>query len=520
MRHRVLDLFSGIGGFSLGLTRAGMRTTAFCEIEKYPRSILRKHWPDVPIFEDVRELHAWSIDENAAICYNESCALKNNKKLTLKNSPDTNGRRWHEELSSSALIAVKRCPSLLVSHHVNIAPLNADTPTCEENSPPTQGEGNGCKEKGIQTGRMERPQQEEKATDNGKETKQNGGEEFLQETITLANRALSSLQSGASCERIILKNGLISPNSDLSCRMELLCAEDVTTTCTCKRANERISVVTAGFPCQPASVAGQRRGTKDDRWLWPEVIRIVREFNPEWCIFENVPGLLTLERGVVFDQVLADLEAEGYAAWPFIIPACAVNAPHRRDRVWIVAHHAGRADRGHNPRTVQRQKPEPGKGTGVDDVSNTCGTRREEQHSTAKPGDKGHATRRSDAEVSAYDSSTGSLPGPQAGIHSQEKSGRPRHVEPERHCPPPANAEGEQAGGIFKPWFSTDLESGGDWRGEAGEWITLPGVRARNDGLPARVARLKALGNAVVPQIPEMIGQMILATTRATRRNQ
>jgi DNA (cytosine-5)-methyltransferase 1 len=99
-----------------------------------------------------------------------------------------------------------------------------------------------------------------------------------------------------------------------------------------------VDVICGGFPCQPASHAGKRRGTEDDRWLWPEAIKIVREVNPEWCIFENVPGLTTLERGVVFDDVLSDLERAGYAAWPLIIPACAVNAPHRRDRVWIVAY--------------------------------------------------------------------------------------------------------------------------------------------------------------------------------------
>lgn len=100
-------------------------------------------------------------------------------------------------------------------------------------------------------------------------------------------------------------------------------------------------IITAGVPCQPASSAGKRRGKEDDRWLWGEAFRVLREVKPRYGIFENVRGLLTLERGLVFDSLLADLEAEGYEVLPFLLPACAVNAPHRRDRIWIVAHAKG-----------------------------------------------------------------------------------------------------------------------------------------------------------------------------------
>lgn len=97
-------------------------------------------------------------------------------------------------------------------------------------------------------------------------------------------------------------------------------------------------ILTGGFPCQPFSQAGRRRGAADDRFLWPEMFRVIREFRPLWVIAENVRGLLTQGGGVVFEQVCADLESEGYAVQPLIIPAVAVNAPHRRDRVWFVAH--------------------------------------------------------------------------------------------------------------------------------------------------------------------------------------
>jgi DNA (cytosine-5)-methyltransferase 1 len=101
------------------------------------------------------------------------------------------------------------------------------------------------------------------------------------------------------------------------------------------------TVLSSGTPCQPASSAGKRRGTADDRWLWPEALRVVSESRPKWVVFENPRGILTLESGVVFDGLLSELEALGYETRAFVVPACAVDAKHRRDRVWIVAHAEG-----------------------------------------------------------------------------------------------------------------------------------------------------------------------------------
>lgn len=109
-----------------------------------------------------------------------------------------------------------------------------------------------------------------------------------------------------------------------------------------RRIGGAVSLLTGGFPCQPFSQAGKRKGKDDDRYLWPEMLRIIREFKPTWVIAENVRGLLTIEGGLVFEQVCLDLEAEGYEVQPFIIPAVAVNAPHRRDRVWIIANLASK----------------------------------------------------------------------------------------------------------------------------------------------------------------------------------
>ena len=138
--------------------------------------------------------------------------------------------------------------------------------------------------------------------------------------------------------------------------------EDIRTTDFTKWRGQ-IDVLSGGFPCQPFSLAGRRRGADDDRYLWPEMLRAIREIQPAWVVGENVAGILTMvqpgeetplagERAMfgedyeetelrqryVVETVCTDLEREGYSVQPFVIPACAVGAPHRRDRVWFVAH--------------------------------------------------------------------------------------------------------------------------------------------------------------------------------------
>ena len=265
---KVLDLFSGIGGFSLGLERAGMQTVAFCEIEEYPRKVLKKHWPNVPIFEDVRKL------------------------------------------------------------------------------------------KGEQVGPI-----------------------------------------------------------------DLICG---------------------GYPCQPFSTAGKRRGEKDDRHLWPEYLRLIRETRPRWIIAENVAGHISMG----LDQVLSDMEGEGYKWEAFVIPACALNAWHRRDRVWIIANtglsespgwiHTEKGQQSNRRGNARREFASLG-----GDVSDTDSTRREKQHIA----------------------------------NIAKKTG-------------------------LDTWA---INSG--WK----HWGNEPGVDRVANGVHARVDRIKCLGNAVVPQIPEIIGRAIMA---------
>jgi DNA (cytosine-5)-methyltransferase 1 len=112
---------------------------------------------------------------------------------------------------------------------------------------------------------------------------------------------------------------------------------DITKTDFTKYAN-RIDILTGGFPCQPYSSAGKRLGKEDERHLWPEMLRAIREIQPRWVVGENVLGLVNWSGGLVFHEVQTDLEAEGYEVQPYVLPAVSVNAPHRRDRVWFVAY--------------------------------------------------------------------------------------------------------------------------------------------------------------------------------------
>jgi DNA (cytosine-5)-methyltransferase 1 len=131
---------------------------------------------------------------------------------------------------------------------------------------------------------------------------------------------------------------------------------DITKTDFTKYANT-IDILTGGFPCQPFSMAGKRKGTDDERYLWGEMLRAIQEIKPKFVIAENVFGITNIDGGLVFEQVCLDLENEGYEVQPFIIPAAAKNAPHRRDRCWFIAYTNGTEQR-NNPGTNNAEKGE------------------------------------------------------------------------------------------------------------------------------------------------------------------
>ena len=145
-----------------------------------------------------------------------------------------------------------------------------------------------------------------------------------------------------------------------------------------------VDLLTGGFPCQPFSVAGKRRGAGDDRALWPEMLRVIGGAKPRWLIGENVAGIVTME----LDNILSDLEGIGYTAWPLVIPACAVDARHRRDRVWIVAHATRELQHGRGQsRDGRRQHPDGGEDVadadGASAQGNQCAERSETQRADA-----------------------------------------------------------------------------------------------------------------------------------------
>jgi DNA (cytosine-5)-methyltransferase 1 len=117
----------------------------------------------------------------------------------------------------------------------------------------------------------------------------------------------------------------------------------------------RIDIITGGFPCQPYSSAGKRLGKEDSRHLWPEMLRAIREIQPTWIVGENVRGLTNWNGGLVFDEVQAELEAQGYEVTPFLLPACSVNAPHRRDRIWFIAYSASASKRANELRSIRSE---------------------------------------------------------------------------------------------------------------------------------------------------------------------
>jgi DNA (cytosine-5)-methyltransferase 1 len=119
---------------------------------------------------------------------------------------------------------------------------------------------------------------------------------------------------------------------------------DITKTDFTKYAN-KIDILSGGFPCQPYSSAGKRLGKEDERHLWPEMLRAIREISPRFVVGENVRGLTNWNGGLVFEEVCAELENYGYQVAPVIIPACGVGAPHRRERIWFVAYSDGNARR-------------------------------------------------------------------------------------------------------------------------------------------------------------------------------
>jgi len=225
-------------------------------------------------------------------------------------------------------------------------------------------------------------------------------------------------------------------------------------TLTADVVGQPVELLTGGFPCQPFSVAGKQLGAADDRHLWPEMARVIDECRPRWVLGENTPGII----GMALDDCLADLESIGYEAWTVVIPACGVGAWHQRQRVWIVAHtekHAGEL------LTSERES--------VRNIASVDGEtrnlRRSDRTTPEVIGEQPNGSVRSDARERVTDDADLFRHFPQ---DDTVRAGRHAFVSPDR------------------------------WNPESGVCRVPDGV---STGVDRRIARLKSLGNAIVPQV-------------------
>ena len=366
MNH--LDLFSGIGGFSLGLEKAGFTTKAFCEMDPFCKLVLNKHWKDIPVYDNIKTLHGIQIEKDI----------------------------------------------------------------------------------------------------------------------------------GA------------------------------------------IDIITGGFPCQPYSVAGKQKGTNDDRYLWPEMFRVIREVQPTFIIAENVKGLVNIQDGMVFETVCSDLESEGFEVQTFIIPAAGIGAPHKRERVWIVGyseHNGSLASKIKRRNNKIDAGTKEGTNTTLEPARTSRRTDNEIMENTRRTLRQGtEFSKENENEIAKenaykFERSSGSRTDDVANSNTRDvQTGRQRQREIRenntkerqsnnvtRSSEVMANTKSEQSDTKHNGDESREVgkqeqsESRGSrsWTLREASWLSEPDVGRVVNGVPGRTHRLKGLGNAIVPKIAEEIGRAI-----------
>ena len=256
-----------------------------------------------------------------------------------------------------------------------------------------------------------------------------------------------------------------------------------------------VDVVCGGFPCQPVSCAGKRKGKEDERWLWPEFCRVVRSVRPEWVLIENVPGLLSADSGRLFAGILRDLSESGYDAEWNIVSAASVGAPHLRKRVFIVAKMVHSMHIGCNPKESRaspisdsNRQENRLSGKASPDVADADQIRRRGRAGVFR---QGRGEESEDCCAKLPDTRCEGLPRPeQEWEHGRSAAQCDRWIFERRL--------GRASDGLFK---GLDRPWGKGWE---------DGTRRIATGQKDRVNRLKALGNAICPQVAQFVGQCLL----------
>ena len=271
---------------------------------------------------------------------------------------------------------------------------------------------------------------------------------------------------------------------------------------------ERTDLVCGGFPCQPFSQAGKQQAQDDPRHLWPEMFRIIRELRPTWVCGENVTGLVRLG----LDEVLTDLEGEGYATRTFNIPACATGAPHLRQRLWIIAHANSESepDGAFDGNARQRQlgfEFGGSEATSYDSDPDDHGSHRAKKH---KQNTKHRQTELRDKQVCEFGQVGEDVADPKSNFkdglsRKPDKEPDQRHTRLEPKCGSNGQS-GRRPGPTLADPKCTGLKQD--------HWSFEPEVGRLVNGLPNRVPQLRALGNSIIPQIAERIGYAIASTLK------
>ena len=266
----------------------------------------------------------------------------------------------------------------------------------------------------------------------------------------------------------------------------------------------KADVITGGFPCQPFSVAGKRKGTDDDRYLWDETIRVVRECKPKWFIGENVEGLVNIQDGMVLRQVQDDLEKEGFQVQCLIIPASGIGAWHQRKRIWIIGYNVSNSNTrfgiGENQEIQTRGNTST---NGSKDVSNTFGKLSDGCSST---------TRNSKAKFKRMECN-------QSWNWNEVRSKTERCSEQDREDV--SNSNGKRLQGCkFQHHLETRKQSTtnngkNSFKEQQTWWQTQSDLCGVPNGVSYeldknRANRIKALGNSIVPQIARELGKAII----------